>query len=134
MRAIAIAAAVLAFAPAAGAANGLLLVDPGQPVVGSRTLIELRTKAQGPIKLQLVSPTGVHLRLGLVRAKPGVWRVGFHFADDGQWVLRVPRVRALAKVVVFQPGAALPPFKPNAHGAKTNGAGSIATGGLVLGR
>jgi hypothetical protein len=135
MRAIAIAAALLAFAPAAGAANGLLVVDPGHPVVGKRTLIELRTKAKGPIALQVTSPTGVRMRLVLVRAKPGVWRVGFHFADDGQWTLRVPRVRALAKVLVLQNGAALPPFKPNhAGGAKTNSAGSFATGGLVLGR
>jgi hypothetical protein len=135
MRAIAVAVAVLVFAPAAGAASGLLLVDPGHPVVGKRTLIELRTKAKGPIAVQVTSPTGVRTKVRLVRAKPGVWRVGFHFADDGQWMLRVPRLRALAKVLVLQPGAALPPFKPNhGAGAKTNSAGSFATGGLVLGR
>jgi hypothetical protein len=131
MRTLAVVAAFLVLAPAAGAATGLLSVAPGHPVVGKRTLIELRTKVEGPIAVQLTSPTGVHLRLKLVRALPGVWRVGFHFADDGQWTLSVPRVRAHAKVLVLQNGAALPPFDANA--GKASKAGSIATGGLVFG-
>jgi hypothetical protein len=129
MRAIAIAAALLVLAPAGSAANGLLVVDPGHPVVGKRALIEVRTKAKGPLSLRLTSPTGVHLRVRLVRAKPGVWRVGYHFVDDGQWTLRVPQARAAATVLVFQPGGAVPPFKPNA-----NNAASVAAGGVVIGR
>ena len=125
MRAIAIAAALLAFAPAAAGANGRLVVDPGHPVVGRKALIEVRTKAKGPLALQLTSPTGVDMRLSLVLARPGVWRVGYHFADDGQWRVSVPRVRAAVTVLVFQPGAIVPPFKPNAN---------VAAGGIVLGR
>jgi hypothetical protein len=69
------------------------------------------------------------MRVALVRAKPGVWRAGYHFSDDGQWRLRVPRAGAAATVLVFQPGGIVPPFKPNA-----NAAASVAAGGVVLGR
>jgi hypothetical protein len=131
MRAIAIAAALLALAPVAGAATPPLVVDPGNPVVGKRTLIELRASARAPLYVRLTSPTGVHMRVRLTQIRAGLWRTAYHFTDDGQWVLRVVPTRSVAKVLVLQTGAALPPFKPN-H-AKTDPLGSLATGGVILG-
>jgi hypothetical protein len=135
MRAIALAAVSLALVPAAGAATGPLLVDPGQPVVGKRTLIELRADVRAPLYLRLTSPTGVHMKVRLTRVASGLWRTAFHFTDDGQWTLRVARTHSLARVLVLQSGAALPPFKPNqASGSKASALSGIAAPGVVIGR
>src|SRR4051812_35462549 len=131
-RAIAVLAVCLLVVPAAGAAKGRLLVDPQRPFVGKRAVIEVQARLASPAFVQLVSPTGVHMKLRLTRDGAGLWRAAFHFTDDGEWLVRVPRARAAAKVLVFQPGGALPPFKPNA-GAKPNALGSLAAGGVVIG-
>jgi hypothetical protein len=126
--------ALLAAAPAAGAAKGRLLVDPLRPVVGAKTSIEVQTRASSPLYVQLVSPTGVRLQTRLLRVGPGLWRAAWHFSDDGQWTLRVPRAGAVAYVHVFQPFAALPPFNPNKVGGSTAGFLSGLTGpGIVFG-
>lgn len=126
---------LLASAPAAGASGGRLLVDPARPVVGAKTSIEVHSLASAPLVVQLVSPTGLKLHVRLVRVGPGLWRAAWHFADDGQWTLRVPRARAVARIQVLQPFGALPPFNPNKVGAPTAGALSgIASPGIVFGR
>lgn len=134
VRALAVVAAFLAAAPAAGAAAPRLLVDPGRPVVGARTLIELqlRTAARAPLVAELVSPTGIRTRIRLTRVRPRLWRAVVHFPDDGQWLVRVARARAQAKVLVLQNGAALPPFKPNT--SKAGALSGLAGPGVVLGR
>jgi hypothetical protein len=127
--------AVLVAAPAAGAAKGRVSVDPGRPFVGVRTSIEVHARAAAPLYAQLVSPTGVKLRLRLQRVLPGLWRASWHFVDDGQWLVRVPRVRAVARVHVVQPPGILPPFNPNKAGGSTTGALSgLAGPGIVFGR
>jgi hypothetical protein len=134
-RAAMVAAVSLALVPTAAAAKGRLVVDPGSPVVGVRTLIDVRTTAPAPLYLRLTSPTGVQRRLRLTRVAPGLWRAAFHFPDDGQWTLRVVRANAGAKVTVLQPGAALPPFKPNHAGAaKASSLSGLAAPGVVIGR
>lgn len=133
-RAIAVAAVCLAVAPAAGSATPRLLVDPGKPIVGVRTLIELHTTARAPLYVRLTSPTGVHMRLRLTQVSAGLWRTAFHFSDDGQWTLRVARTRSIARVLVLQNGALLPPFKPNHVTAKADPLGSILSGGVTVGR
>lgn len=126
---------LIAAAPAAGASGGRLLVDPVRPVVGAKTSIEVHSLAGAPLFVQLVSPTGVKMRVRLNRVAPGLWRAAWHFADDGQWTLRVPRARAVARIQVSQPFGALPPFNPNKVGAPTAGALSgIASPGIVFGR
>lgn len=92
----------------------------------------MHSSSRSPLYVRLVSPTGVRLRARLTRVGPGLWRAAWHFTDDGQWTLSVPRVRAVARVQVFQPFAALPPFKPNRAGASA--LSGIASPGLVLGR
>src|SRR4051794_14442843 len=135
MRAIAVAAIALALAPAAAAADGRLVVDPSRPVVGTKTVIEVRTIARAPLYVQLTSPTGIHMALRLTQVHAGLWRAAYHFADDGQWTLRVARAKALAKVTVFQNGAALPPFRPNQPGGSKAGALSgVVTPGIIVGR
>lgn len=126
---------LLATASAAGAARGRLLVDPLRPVVGAKASIEVRARAGSPLYVQLVSPTGVKLQVRLTRVGPGIWRAAWHFSDDGQWTLRVPRARAVAHVHVVQPFAALPPFNPNKVGGSNAGALSGILGpGIVIGR
>ncbi len=133
-RAAAVAAVCLALAPTAAAAKGRLLVDPGKPVVGVATLIEVQTGARAPLYVQLTSPTGVPTKIRLTRVRTGIWRALYHFADDGQWTLRVPRANARAKVLVLQPGAAIPPFRPNHAGSKASALSGIAAPGIVIGR
>jgi hypothetical protein len=135
VRTLAAAAVCLAAAPAAaGGANGRLLVDPPNPVVGGRALIEVRTQAKAPLVAQVTSPSGVHLRVRLSRVGAGLWRGAMRFADDGQWIVRVPRAHARAKVLVLQPGAAFPPFKGNPSGAKPSALSGIVAPGIVVGR
>jgi hypothetical protein len=141
-RLAAVAAASLAVAstaPVAGAASRspLLVVRPAAPVVGKRVTIEVRPSARlQRLSAQLVSPTGVAMRVRLTRAKPHVWRAHVHFADDGTWTIAV-RVHGRAlrrRVFVEQPPAPMPPFKPwrlNAHTQSSLGA-SLASGGVVL--
>jgi hypothetical protein len=133
-RALAVAAVCLVAVPAAGAGNGRLLVDPANPVVGGRALIEVRTQGKAPLFAQVTSPTGVHLKVRLTRVGAGLWRGGMRFADDGQWIVRVARAHAVAKVLVLQPGAAFPPFKTNHAGAKPDALSGIVSPGVVLGR
>jgi hypothetical protein len=134
-RALAVAALCLVAVPAADAAKGRLLVSPERPVVGVRALIEVRTQATAPLFAQVTSPTGVHLKVRLTRVGDGLWRGRMRFADDGQWVVRVARAHAVAKVFVLQPGAALPPFKGNpTSGAKPSALSGLAAPGIVVGR
>ena len=133
-RAIALAAVCLAAAPAAGAANGRLLVEPQQPVVGLRTVIQVRAQAKAPLYAQLTSPTGVRTKLRLTQVRTGLWRAAYHFADDGQWTVGVRRAAAVAKVVVLQNGAALPPFKPNHAGATPSPLSGLDAPGVVIAR
>lgn len=134
-RAAAVAAVCLALAPSAGAAKGRLLVDPQRPVVGLGTLIEVQTRARAPLFVQLTSPTGIPARIRLTKIRPGIWRALYRFVDDGQWILHVPRANALAKVLVMQPGAAIPPFKTNfSSDTKASVLSGIAAPGIVIGR
>ena len=130
-RAIALAACVAAVAPVAGATNGRLSVAPGRPVVGSRVLIRMHLATQAPLYLQLTSPTGIPSRIRLTQVRPGLWQTTAHFPDDGQWTLRVLRAHVRAAVTVLQPGALIPPFKPNA--GKASPLSGIAAPGVVLG-
>ena len=81
--------------------------------------------------LQLTSPTGVPSRLRLTQVRAGLWQATAHFPDDGQWTLRVLRAHVRAAVTVLQPGALIPPFKPNA--GKASPLSGIAAPGVVLG-
>jgi hypothetical protein len=130
-RAIALAACLAAVAPVAGATNGRLSVAPSTPVVGSRVLIRMRLATDAPLYLQLTSPTGVPSRLRLTQVRAGLWQATAHFPDDGQWTLRVLRAHVRAQVSVLQPGAAIPPFKPNT--GKASALSGIAAPGVVLG-
>jgi hypothetical protein len=133
-QAIAVAALCVAAVPGTGSSGARLVVDPQSPVVGVRALIEVRTHAASPVVAQLTSPTGVRQRLRLTRVHPGLWRGSFHFSDDGQWTVRVTRAHAVAKVLVLQPGGAVPPFKPNqAGGSKADALSGIASPGIVIG-
>jgi hypothetical protein len=133
-RAVATAAVCLVAAPVAGAANGRLVVDPGSPVVGLRTLIEVRTAGKAPLFAQVTSPTGIRMRVRLAHVRADLWRAAYHFTDDGQWTVRVARANAVAKVLVLQPGAALPPFRPNQGGAKAGSLSGLVAPGVVIGR
>jgi hypothetical protein len=133
-RAATVAAVSLALVPTAAAAKGRLVVDPSRPVVGVRTLIEVRANVSAPLYVRLTSPTGVRVKLRLTEVRAGLWRTAFHFSDDGRWKLRVVRANARAEVTVFQPGAALPPFKPNQAGAKASSLSGLVAPGVVVGR
>jgi hypothetical protein len=125
----------LAAAPAAGAARARLTVEPARPYVGVRASIEVQTTAAAPVYAQIVSPTGVKMRVRMTRVLPGLWRVRWHFADDGQWLVRVPRAAAATRVHVVQPPGILPPFNPNKlGGSKTGALSGLAGPGIVFGR
>lgn len=128
--ALALVLAALAAVPAAAALRGRVLVSPGSPVVGKRAVIEVRTAAKGArLALELVSPTGVRRQLWLRRVRPGLWRAAYHFADDGQWLLRVRDGRIGTGIWVQQPPSALPPFKP---GTNPSLSGILGQGTLVF--
>jgi hypothetical protein len=133
-RVLAVAAVCLVVAPAAGAARGRLVVSPLNPVVGVRAQIEVHAKARAPLVARVVSPTGVHLKVRLTKVRGDLWRAAFHFTDDGQWTVRVAGTR-VARVLVLQPGAALPPFRPNTPGgSKAGSLSGLVTPGIVIGR
>jgi len=122
--------AVVATAPAAAAVRGRVLVSPASPLVGKRAVIEVRTAAKGHrLALELVSPTGVQRHVWLRRVAPGLWRTAYHFADDGQWTLRVHAgaIAASDAVLVLQNGALAPAPRGNA-GA---GPGALLDGGTM---
>ena len=124
--------AVVATAPAAAAVRGRVLVSPASPLVGKRAVIEVRTAAKGHrLALELVSPTGVQRHLWLRRVAPGLWRTAYHFADDGQWLLRVRSARIGAGIWVQQPPSALPPYRPGTN-PKTNPSLSVVLGQFVF--
>ena len=107
--------AALAAASAAAAGQGSIVVRPGEPIVNTRSTIEVRAPASVErLTVRLVTPTGVPLRVGLYREGPGVWRKRYRFMDDGTWTLFV-RVRGTLvsrKIFVKQPPTPVPPFKP----------------------
>lgn len=122
--ALALVLAVVATAPAAAAVRGRVLVNPTSPFVGKRAVIEVRAAVQAQrLSLQLVSPTGVQRHLWLRRVAPGLWRGAYHFADDGQWLLRVRSARIGAGIWVQQPPSPLPPYRP---AARSNGNPSLS--------
>ena len=110
--AIPILACALAASAGAGtvAAKPRLVVEPGHPVVGMRTTIDLHARRPRTPVIRAVSPTGVPIRIRLTALGPGLWRGAFRFTDDGQWLLRVPGAGVARRVLVLQPPGALPPF------------------------
>ena len=97
--------------------GGSLRVSPDLPVVGALVTVQLRLPdgvVPARASLDLVSPTGVHRRVTLVRVGHGVMRATTHFADDGLWTLRVlsAAVDATTDVLVLQNGVVMPGPKP----------------------
>jgi hypothetical protein len=127
--------AVLALAPSGGAAKGRIAVDPARPFVGVRAAIEVHAKVAAPLYVTLVSPTGFAMRVRMTRVLPGLWRLPWHFVDDGQWIVRVPRTHAVAHVYVTQAPGALPPFNMGKASPSVTGAWSgLAGTGIFFGR
>ena len=119
--AVGVSAAVLVSAPAAATAHGSLLVRPGSPVVGKRAAIALLADVKARrLRLELVSPTGIQRFIWLRRTAPGVFRGGYSFGDDGQWLLTARRGAIARGIWVQQPPSATPPFKPGARPGLTN--------------
>lgn len=116
-RAAALALVLAAVAvPAASAARGTVDVRPAAPVVGKRAAIAVTADVRAArLRLELVSPTGVRLFTWLHRAAPGLFRGGFSFSDDGQWLLSARRGAIVRGIWVQQPPSATPPFKPGAR-------------------
>jgi hypothetical protein len=123
-------AAILA-APAATAGGSRIVVRPGEPVVNTRSTIEVRAPVSVKrLVVRLVTPTGVPLRVALYREGPGVWRKRYRFMDDGTWTLLV-RLRGTLvsrKVFVKQPPEPVPPFKP----AQKTSLFGVAGGGVFI--
>lgn len=119
--AVGVAAAVLVSAPAAATVRGSVLVKPDSPMVGKRASIALLADVKARrLRLELVSPTGVKRFIWLRRAAPGVFRGGYSFADDGQWLLTARRGAIVRGIWVQQPPSATPPFKPGAKPSLSN--------------
>lgn len=117
--AVALVAAAVAAASASAAVRGSVLVSPGSPVVGKRAVISFLAEVKAPrLRLELVSPTGIRRYVWLRRTAPGVFRAGYRFADDGQWLLR--RGSVVRGIWVQQPPSATPPFKPGSKAGLTN--------------
>lgn len=134
--------AVLVAASTAGAANAAgagrsLEVRPGSPVVGLRVTIVVRgAPTVKRLAVEIVTPTGIPLRLRLARAGAGMWRARYRFTDDGTWTLSV-RLRGTVssrRIFVKQPPAPIPPFKPwqLATGPKANLGTALTGGGIPL--
>lgn len=129
--------ALLVAAPGASAAGGRLVVSPGAPLVGERSTIELRLGSARPRRLvvELRSPTGVPRALRLERVGTRLWRATYRFTDDGAWTLRVVgrQVVAFRRVVVLQPPALIPPFRPSLLPGTGALDGGLGTGGIAIG-
>ena len=90
--------AALAAASAAVAGGDAIVVRPGEPVVNTRSTIEVRAPDSAKrLSVRLVTPTGVPLRVGLYPEGAGVWRKRYRFMDDGTWTLLV-RIRGRARL------------------------------------
>jgi hypothetical protein len=64
----------------------------------------------------------------LRRTAPGVFRGGYSFGDDGQWLLTARRGAIVRGIWVQQPPSATPPFRP---GAKPSLGAVLGQGTLV---
>ncbi len=134
----ALVVALLAAAPGASAAGARLVVSPQAPLVGERSTIEVHlvsSRRAAPLVVELLSPTGVPRALPLRRVGSRLWRASYRFPDDGAWTLRVVQRRSVSvhRVVVLQPPALIPPFRPSLLPGTGALDGGLGTGGIAIG-
>jgi hypothetical protein len=139
--AIVLAAMAVAMVASGSAGKPRLVVLPRRPVVGQRSLIELRGRAKPPVRATVAnSLTAVPDRVRLRRVRAGLWRGVYVFPYGGSWSVyakgkTVGVVAHLPAASTFTPlggPGCVPPSPANAGSHEARGSGGLWAEGAAF--